>query len=135
MIALTWILFAVLALVWTGAAWITAAILQWATEALASGAASDAAREMAALELPEWMKVWIDPDWLLVLQAAVQSATDGAGALLPLANMAAAWLVPAVWLTWGLGMVLLLVAAVGAHVLLRRYARRRASSPAAPGAV
>lgn len=134
MIALSWILFALLALFWTAAAWIMAALLQWTTEALASGAASQAARDMGALELPAWTKACIDPDWLLALQSALQSAIDGAGAILPLANMAAAWLVPAVWLSWALGMILLLVAAIGAHVLLRRFARRRVLAGAGPGA-
>ncbi|MBC5785741.1 hypothetical protein H8N03_22560 [Ramlibacter sp. USB13] len=133
MIALPWIVFALLAVFWTGGAWIMVALLQWVMEALASGAASQAAREVAPLQLPEWMKVWIDPDWLPALQGAVQSAIDGAGAVLPLATLAAAWLVPAVWVTWALGMIVLLATAVGAHILVRRFAQRRAGRPPAPG--
>jgi hypothetical protein len=133
MLALSWILFALLALFWTGAAWITASATQWAAQALASGTAAQAARELAAVPLPEWLRLWIDPDWLQPFHSALQWAIDSAGAALPLAGMAAGWLVPAIWIGWGLGMLLLLLGALGAHALLRRLGRRAPDGPL-PGA-
>lgn len=121
MVALSWVLFAGLALFWTGAAWTTAAATEWVTQALASGTAVQAARDVASLPLPEWLKFWIDPGWLQALQSAVQWAVDGAGAGLPLAAMAAGWLIPVIWIAWGLGIVLLLVAGASSHMLLRRW--------------
>jgi hypothetical protein len=130
MIVLSWILFALLAVFWTGAAWISASAAEWAAQALASGTAAQAAQDLAALPLPEWLKVWIDPAWFDALQSALRWVIDGAGAGLPLAGTAAGWLVPAIWITWGLGCVLLLLGAVGVHLLLRRFARR--APPPAP---
>lgn len=124
MIVLSWTLFAVLALFWTGAAWITAAGTEWALQALASGTGVAAARDLAALPVPEWLKVWIDPAWIQSLQSALRWAIDGSAAVLPLAGAAANWLVPAIWIAWALGMLLLLVGAAGAHMLLRRFASR-----------
>jgi hypothetical protein len=132
MIVVSWTLFALLALLWTGAAWITAAGMEWAVQALASGAAAEAARGLAALPVPEWLKFWIDPAWIQSLQSVLQWAVDAAAASLPLGGTAAGWLVPAVWIAWALGMLLLLVCAAGAHMLLRRLAShwsRRAPVP------
>lgn len=131
MFALSWTLFAVLAVSWTGAAWITAAATQWLAQALASGTASQAARDLAALPLPGWLSSWIDPAWLQSLHAAVQWAVDSTAAVLPFAGTVAGWLVPAVWVAWGLGMVVLLVGAVGAHALLRRFAPPARPAPLA----
>lgn len=126
MIAASWILFALLALFWTGAAWVTAAATGWVTQALASGSATKAARDLAAVPLPEWLAPWIDPGWLQALRSAVEWAIEGAGAVLPVAAPAVGWLVPAIWMLWGVGMILLLGGAAGAHVVVRRLARRRA---------
>lgn len=122
MIALSWSLFALLALFWAGAAWIAAAATQWLAQSLASGSATQAARDVAALPLPEWLEPWIDPAWLQALRSGWQWAIDGFGAGLPLAGTAAGWLVPSIWIAWGLGMVLLVVGAVAAHLVLRRFA-------------
>jgi hypothetical protein len=128
MFVLTWALFGLLALFWTGAAWITAAATQWMAQALASGTAAEAARDLAALPVPEWLKFWIEPEWVQALQSALQWLVDGAGAGLPLVGTAAGWLVPAIWVAWALGLLLLLAGGAGAHMMLRRFARR----PAAP---
>jgi hypothetical protein len=124
MIVLTWSLFGLLALFWTSAAWITAAGTQWVTQALASGTAAEAARDLAALPVPEWLKFWIEPSWMQALQSALQWLVDGAGAGLPLAGSAAGWLVPAIWVAWALGLILLLAGGAGAHMMLRRFGRR-----------
>ncbi len=123
MITLSWTLFAVLALLWTGAAWITAAAAGWAAEALAGGSASQTVRDLATLPLPDWLKFWIDPEWLQAVQSALQWAIDGAGAGLPFLASIAGWIVPAIWIGWGLGAVLLLVAALAVHLLVRRFTR------------
>lgn len=127
MIALTWTLFALLALAWTGAAWIAAAATGWVAQALASGTATQAARDLAALPVPEWLEAWADPAWLQALHSALQWAVEGVGAGLPLAGTAAGWLVPAVWIAWGLGLALLMTGAAVAHVLLRRFVPRGAA--------
>ncbi|QJW83583.1 hypothetical protein HK414_04050 [Ramlibacter terrae] len=65
------------------------------------------------------------PGRLQALQSLVRWAVDGAGAGLPFAGTAAGWLVPAIWIAWGLGFALLLLGAVAVHIVLRRFARRR----------
>lgn len=128
MIALSWMLFALLALFWTAGAWITVAVTEWTVQALASGTAAQAARDVVTLPLPEWLKSWIDPAWSQALQSLAQWAVDAAGAWLPLAGTAAGWLVPAIWIAWGLGLLMLLLAAAVVHFLARRFSGNHASS-------
>ena len=126
MIALGWMLFALLALLWTAGAWITAAVTGWTAQAFATGTAAQAARDITALPLPEWLKFWIDPAWLQALQTLAQGAVDAAGAWLPLAGNAAGWHVAAIWIAWGLGLLLLLLAAAVVHFLVRRFSGNHA---------
>ena len=60
MVAATWGVFAVLALLWTGGAAMGAALAGWTAEAIATGTAGAAAREIAALPVPQWIGVWSD---------------------------------------------------------------------------
>lgn len=122
MIALTWMLFALLALFWTAAAWMAAAVAGWTAQALATGTAAQAARDITALPLPKWLASWIDPAWLQPLQSLAQWAVDAAGTWLPLAGTAAGWLVPAIWIAWGIGLLLLLLTSAVVHYLVRRFA-------------
>jgi hypothetical protein len=120
MIAFGWMLIALLALCWTAAAWLLAAATAWAAQALATGSAAQAARELTTLPLPGWLPA----EWLQPLQALAQWAVDAAGSGLPLAGTAAGWLVPAIWIGWGLGLLLLLLLAAGMHMVLRRFRGR-----------
>ncbi|WP_332827675.1 hypothetical protein [Ramlibacter sp.] len=87
-----------------------------------TGTAAQAARDITALPLPEWLASWIDPAWLQALQSLAQWAVDAAGAWLALAGTAAGWLAPAIWIAWGIGLLLLLLTAAVVHFLVRRFA-------------
>jgi hypothetical protein len=125
MAVLSWIVFGLLALLWTAGAWVTVEATEWIAQALASGTAVQAARDIAALPLPQWVRLWIDPAWFEALQSALQWAFGSLGASLPFAGTAAVWITAAIWIGWGFGLLLLLVAAAAVHVLLRRLVRRR----------
>ncbi len=126
MAALSWIVFGLLALLWTAGAWVTVEATEWIAQALASGSAVQAARDIASLPLPAWLRLWIDPAWFEALQSLVQWSAGVLGAGLPFAGTAAVWITAAIWITWGLGLVLLLAAATAVHLLLRRRGRRNA---------
>lgn len=116
--------FALLALLWTGGAALAAWLVQWTTQALASGGAFEIGRELGALPVPQWIAVWMDPALVQAAQSALTWTLDAFSGLLPLAGSAAQWLVPVVWVVWGLGLVVLLVAAGAFHLLLRRLGTR-----------
>ncbi len=115
-----WIVFGVFATLWTGGALAAAELTRWAAQLVASGAAVDLGRAVAEWPVPAWLAPWVD---VAALQAARQfgvallewlrGAWPGIGAVL-------GWLVPVVWVAWGLGLALLLLLAGAAHWLAGR---------------
>ncbi|MFM8768542.1 MAG: hypothetical protein ACKOD9_12485 [Rubrivivax sp.] len=127
-----WLTFALLALLWTGGAALLAGLTDWAASVLASGTAVDWAKTAAQWPVPGWIALWADPQAVRFVQDAVLWALGALGTLangLPLAGQLIGWLVPLVWLGWGLGMVLMLVLTVGLHWWLSRSGR----GPGRPG--
>lgn len=116
-----WGLFALLALLWTGGALLVAELAQWSAQALSSGTLAEAGRELASRPLPSGVAVWIDPAWAEAMRSLMLWGLQAGSDLLPLAGAAAGWLVPLVWVFWGLGMLVLLALALGAHLVLRRF--------------
>jgi hypothetical protein len=72
---------------------------------------------------------WIDAATWAVAQEAVGSALASLPAALPVVGGALAWLVPAVWVTWGLGLVALVGLALLATSMLGRSGRGLGSGP------
>jgi len=110
-----WLLWAALALLWTGGAWLAAELAQWSAQAIASGGAESAARAATQWPVPPWMALWVDPEWLKSVQEFMRWVLDAGSGLMPFVGSAVGWLVPLVWLTWGGGLLLLLVLAAAAH--------------------
>ncbi len=114
-----WVVFAVLALLWTGCAAALAALAQWTADGLAAGASVDLARLADGWVLPGWMAPWISAEWVALLQDLTASAVTGLREGAPWLGSLVGWLVPLVWLTWGLGLLALLVLAGVGHGLAR----------------
>jgi hypothetical protein len=113
---LIWILFGVLGLLWTGTTLLVVELTQWAVGGLASGNLS-AAAGAAVVQWPAWVTAWFDPALLRSLQEAALWATQTLSDALPWIGGALGWLVPVIWFIWGLGMLALLLAAGGSHLL------------------
>lgn len=117
-----WVLFSLVALVWTGGAWLTVELVQWVAHGLASGGAADLGRAVAEWPLPAWLSAWLgEPGWIYTLQDQVAAAMKLLAGVLPWAGSVVGWLVPLVWTVWGLGLLLMLALAGGVHLLVVRY--------------
>jgi hypothetical protein len=132
MLWLIWVVCALVALLWTGAAALLAAGIGWTAQALASGAATDLAAAVGSWQLPAWVVAWFDLQWLTALQSLVVQAVDALQTFWPGAGQVVGWLVPVVWVGWGFGMALLLLLAALAHWLVRRGSRPPPSAPVRP---
>ena len=122
-----WLSFGLLALLWTGGAALVAGVTEWAAQLLASGGVVDWTRAAANVPVPAWIALWVDPQAVRFAQEAAQWALEVLGSMsaaLPTAGQLIGWLVPLVWLLWGLGLLLLLGLAAGAHWWLGRGAAR-----------
>ncbi len=118
-----WIVFALLALLWTGTAVIVAGLTDWAAAQIASGAAVQAGTALANWPVPDWVALWADPALLRAMQESALWALQATRDLLPALGSLLGWLVPLVWVGWGVGLVLLLAGAALAHLLIGRGQR------------
>jgi hypothetical protein len=120
-----WIIFGLLAAVWTGGALLTAGLVRWVADVLASGQTAELARSAAQWPLPAWLPAWVDPAWMGAAQQALSWTIEAVGGSLPMFGAAIGWMLPVVWAVWGLGVAIMLALAGGAHVVLGRVRGRR----------
>lgn len=118
---LIWGVFGLLALCWTGLAAASVEITQWLLSLVASGQVTDAATAAGQWPVPAWLSAWVDPAWLKTLQTAWLGMVQWLGRVLPSSGGLMAWVTPMVWFVWALGMLCLLVPAIGLHWLAGRY--------------
>jgi hypothetical protein len=125
---LIWTTTALLLALWTLCMWAAAALTSWAGGAMLSGV--DWPGVAATVSLPGWLTWWVDPAWLSAAIEWLLWGLESAQDALPWLGSAVGWLVVALWVTWGLGTLMLLALAGGTHWLVARAGR-----PAAPAAV
>lgn len=118
-----WSAVAVLGLLWTGLAALGASFVGWGATVLASGGAAEWARAAAQWPVPGWISLWVDPQAIQAMQEAVLWGLQALQSSLPWVASAVGLLVPLVWVTWGLGVLLLVVLGAVAHVLIGRGSR------------
>lgn len=109
-----WIVFGVLAALWTGGAFAAAELTQWAAGLIASGAAVDLGKAMAQWPLPAWLAPWVDVTAFQAAQQFVVAALEWLRDAWPGMAWLVGWLVPVIWVLWALGLgMMLLLAGVG----------------------
>lgn len=116
--AIVWLVFLVLTAFWTGLVALTEQLSQWLLASMASGQVGELATLAGQWPVPAWLGFWVDSAWLTSLQEAGVGLVQWLGQVMPSAQGLMRWITPLLWLGWGLGTVLLLVAAVMGHMLL-----------------
>jgi len=112
-----WAVFFLLLMFWTGGTLLLTELTDWGVRQLASGEAAAMGEAAAQWPVPAWITGWVDAAWIQAAQGGLTWALHGA---LPLLGSAVGWIVPFIWVLWGLGVVLMLMLASGAHLLLGR---------------
>jgi hypothetical protein len=116
--ALVWVVFLILTALWTGLVALTEQLSQWLLASMASGQVGELASVAGQWPVPAWLGFWVDTAWLQSLQQAGVGLMQWLGQVLPSSQGLMSWISPLLWLGWGLGTLLLLVAAVMGHMLL-----------------
>ncbi len=113
-----WSVFLLLALLWTAGAGLLAWLTEWSIGLLSSGSAADLMERAGQITAPPWLGPWFDlAGWRELLQWST-SVLETVSALLPSAGQSLGWLVPVVWIVWGLGLAgLLLLTLIGLRLL------------------
>jgi hypothetical protein len=122
-----WGVFVFVTLLWTGGAALLAQLVEWSAQGFAAGGATAIGTLVARASPPGWLSPWIDAASWAAAQDAVSSVLTSLSGVLPAIGDAVAWLVPAVWVLWGLGLLVLTGVTVLATSLLGRFARGFAS--------
>ena len=126
-----WLMTGCLMALWSLAAWALHTVAQWAAGmagAKAAGAAvglAETTNQMVALRPPEWLAAWLPPGAQEQWAAVVSTFTPWVEYALTHAPSLVAWLAPAIWVVWALGVVLLLALGGGLSALILVIRRRR----------
>ena len=115
-----WGVFALLALCWSALIALSVQLADWLLGAAGSGQVTAAASAVGQSPVPAWVALWIDPSWLQALQALWLDGVQWLGQVVPSSDGLMGWITPLLWTGWGLGMLCLLVPAIGLHWLVGR---------------
>ena len=121
-----WIVCFMLLGIWTGGTLLLTELTGWGARQLASGDAAATGAAVAQWPVPAWISLWVDTAWIQAAQGGLTWALTAFDGALPFVGSAVGWIVPLMWVLWGLGALLLLVLAGGAHFLI---GRRRPAQP------
>ncbi len=101
-----------LAILWTAGVAIAVEVVQWSVGAIASGGVAGITETVARIPLPEWIAPVVDLFGGRETLAAAASWLQTVSTMLPSASQSLGWVVPALWVVWGLGLVGLLIVTV-----------------------
>ena len=117
---IVWGVFAFLTLCWTALVALSVQLAEWLLGAAGSGQATAAATSVGQWPVPAWAALWVDPAWVEALQAMWIDRVQWLGQVAPSSDGLMGWITPLLWTGWGLGLLCLLVPAVGLHWLVGR---------------
>ncbi|MES2612343.1 MAG: hypothetical protein V4679_18970 [Pseudomonadota bacterium] len=122
--AISWFLALALLALWSVACWSAHTVMLWAV----SGAGTLAGSGPAVVDqvaLPDWLAIWLPPalaqefgSMVASIGPVIQGALEAVPALSGAISLLA-------WAVWGVGALVLLALAVGAHVLIALLKRNR----------
>lgn len=119
LMALIWVLASLLLAMWTAAIWAFGALLSWALQH--AGKLGELSVPNAKLPMPEWLAPWLPAGTTEWVAPLLTQAAQGAVWLAGQAPLLVNWLTPAIWILWGLGVLVLLTGAAAASWFVRRF--------------
>jgi len=117
---LIWVIFGLLAIIWTGIVSMTLKLVHWLLDSIGDVRVPVPGTPSAAAPMPDWMPPWVDTNWVHALQAGIADTLNHINQALPILNGLSGWLTLLGWFTWGVIMALLLVVALLLHWLAGR---------------
>lgn len=127
LMALIWVLASLLLAMWTAASWALGAILGWALQH--AGKLGELSVPHAALPMPEWLVPWLPAGTIEWVGPLLTQAAGGAVWLAGQAPALANWLTPAIWVLWGLGVLVLLLVTIAASWCISRFGPSTGPAP------
>lgn len=118
--AILWGSVALLALLWTSGAALLAKAVHWSAKRMSTEPTMTFEVATSSLVLPVWLAAWFDPIALSTILETMQDFLGSFASVLPTVGMVIAWLIPAIWITWALGMLILVATVMLGTLTLKR---------------
>jgi hypothetical protein len=118
---LLWGSVAFLSVLWTGGAALLSQGVVWTSRRMSEGPALTLESAASSFIAPVWLTSWFDPTALNTVLQTAQGVMGNFFSVLPTMGMVLAWLVPAIWITWGIGMLMLLGLVIFGTGILQRF--------------
>ncbi len=118
--AILWGGLALLALLWTSGAALLAKAVHWSAKRMSAEPTMTFEMATSTVVIPVWLAAWFDPMALTTILETMQDMLGSFSSVLPTLGMVMAWLIPAIWITWALGMLILLGLFVVGTLTLKR---------------
>jgi len=122
---LVWGVAVLLALLWSAGVALLASVSGWV--ARSADQALGGVKDVAGLSLPPWLDAWLDPAWREGLFAFITASQDVLAWVTPWVGPLLEWVAPLLWVFWGIGILMLLVAAAGSQFLIGKLRPARAA--------
>lgn len=122
--AILWGGVALLTLLWTSGAALLSKAVHWSAKRMSAEPTMTFEVATSSFVIPVWLAAWFDPTaWATTLEI-MQDMLETFSSVLPTVGMVMAWLIPAIWITWALGMLLLVGMVVLGTLTLKRVNAR-----------
>lgn len=118
-----WSLFILVLAVWTGTMLLAAHMVDWMAQSFGNAPPADLGALLETVPMPPALTPWVDPALLASLQRTVGEVFTALSASLPYFSSMMSWLVPIIWVVWGIGALFLLIPAVVGHWLVGSLGR------------
>lgn len=118
--AILWGGLALIALLWTSGAALLAKAVHWSAKRMSAEPTMTFEMATSSVVIPVWLAAWFDPMALNTILETMQDMLESFSSVLPTVGMVMAWLIPAIWITWALGMLILLGIFVVGTLTLKR---------------
>jgi len=118
--AILWGGLAFLALLWTSGAALLAKAVHWSAKRMSAEPTMTFEMATSSVVIPVWLAAWFDPIALTTIMETMQDMLGSFSSVLPTIGMVMAWLIPAICITWALGMLILLGLFVVGTLTLKR---------------
>lgn len=106
---------------WTGGAVLTTGLLGWIAEAMPRGGVTDLGGLLQSWPALTWLGLWVDPQTLETIRLAIAAVIQSTLDFVPTLEQALRWLIPAVWVTWAIGLAAMIVLSGFTYWLLLHF--------------